>query len=103
MEQSPAAVGAVRRLRSQAPQQQHHHHHQGPENNEDGRHGKKSAGGGCPRLLSEAGASLPLLLYLLGLRVLVHVSFQRLVQAPRDPKEFDALRASGILVILSLA
>nr|XP_056722675.1 endoplasmic reticulum metallopeptidase 1-like [Euleptes europaea] len=98
MERSSAVVGAVRRLRTQAPpQQQQRRRHQRPEKDEEGRDGEKPAGRGCPRLLPEARASLALLLYLLGLRGLVHVSFQRLVQPPRDPREFDAARARTYL------
>ncbi|XP_060093352.1 endoplasmic reticulum metallopeptidase 1 [Heteronotia binoei] len=103
MERDSAAVGAVRRLRTQAPQQHHYHDHQQrrrrrhPEKDEDGWDGKKPGAGGSLRLLPEARASLVLLLYLLGLRVIVHVSLLRLLQVPRDPKEFDAFRARAYL------
>lgn len=106
MERNSAAVGAVRRLRTQAPQQHPYHQLQRrhPEKDGEGWHGKKPGAGGCPKLLPEARVSLVLLLYLLGLRVLVHVSFLRLLQLPRDPKEFDAFRArysaAGLALVL---
>ncbi|XP_044301792.1 endoplasmic reticulum metallopeptidase 1 [Varanus komodoensis] len=101
MERSSAAVGAVRRLRTQASQhqqQRYQQHHQQqrrrPEKEEDGRDWRKPGGGGARMLLlSETRAALVLLLYLLGLRGLVQVSLQQLVRPARDPGEFDASRA----------
>ncbi|XP_054842505.1 endoplasmic reticulum metallopeptidase 1 [Eublepharis macularius] len=103
MERSSAAVGAVRRLRTQGPQQPPQHPQQQrrrPEKEEEGRQGKKPGGGdrsSSPRRLPEARASLAPLLYLLGLRVLVHLSLERLVQPARGPQEFDAARARAYL------
>ncbi|KAL8203184.1 UNVERIFIED_CONTAM: Endoplasmic reticulum metallopeptidase 1 [Gekko kuhli] len=97
MERDSAAVGTVRRLRTQAPQQHHYHQRRRHlEKDDEGWHGKKLGAGGF-RLLPEARASLALLLYLLGLRVLVHVSFLRLLQRPQDSREFDAFRARAYL------
>uniref|UniRef100_A0A6J0V3C8 Endoplasmic reticulum metallopeptidase 1 isoform X1 n=1 Tax=Pogona vitticeps TaxID=103695 RepID=A0A6J0V3C8_9SAUR len=102
MERSSAAVGAVRRLRTQQPPQQHQsqqlqklRRRRPPPKEEEGWDWKKVGGGSSARLLllPESRAVLVLLLYLLGLRGLVHVSFQQLVQPARDPKEFNAPRA----------
>ncbi|XP_062984619.1 endoplasmic reticulum metallopeptidase 1 [Elgaria multicarinata webbii] len=99
MERSSAAVGAVRRLRTQAPQPQPQPQPQPrrrPEKAEDGRDWKKP-GGASARRLAESRVALVLLLYLLGLRGLVQFSFRQLVQPARDPQEFDARRARAYL------
>ncbi|KAJ6669537.1 hypothetical protein lerEdw1_000085 [Lerista edwardsae] len=94
MERSSVAVGAVRRLRTQASQQPQ----QRPEREEDGRDWKKSVGAGVPRgLLPESRVALVLLLYFLGLRGLVELSHRQLVQPARGPQEFSALRARAYL------
>ncbi|XP_042308503.1 endoplasmic reticulum metallopeptidase 1 isoform X1 [Sceloporus undulatus] len=103
MERSSAAVGAVRRLRTQ----QHQHQQQKREEEEDEewrRKRRRKAGGGgrLPHpllLLPESRAAPLLLLYLLALRGLVHVSFQQLVRpAPAGgAREFNAPRARAYL------
>ncbi|KAH0628316.1 hypothetical protein JD844_009273 [Phrynosoma platyrhinos] len=116
MERSSAAVGAVRRLRTQQQQQQQQ---QGQpeekrkeeeaeeEEEEEGREWRRRRKAGGNRLpppppllpLPESRAAPLLLLYLLALRGLVQVSFQQLVRtAPqRLPREFSAPRARAYL------
>ncbi|XP_070791659.1 endoplasmic reticulum metallopeptidase 1 [Pituophis catenifer annectens] len=116
MERSSAAVNAVKRLRSQAPpmHNNNHHHqqqqgrrrwqqqHQEPpkqrwEKEEDERDGKKKPAGRGASSLPELLTALVLVLYLLGLRWLVHLSFQQLVTGTSDPAEFNAPRARKYL------
>ncbi|KAM6468357.1 endoplasmic reticulum metallopeptidase 1 [Liasis olivaceus] len=98
MERSSAAVGAVRRLRTQAPPSlQNPNGQQQQEKEKNGRDSKKKPAGGRANLLPEMLTALVLLLYFLGLRGLVQISFQQLVQPTRDPTEFDAPRARAYL------
>nr|XP_060618274.1 endoplasmic reticulum metallopeptidase 1 [Anolis sagrei ordinatus] len=105
MERSSAAVGAVRRLRTQQQQQFSSHQAQQqqkrrqrhPEKEEDGENWKKAGRLRLPVALPEWRVAVGLLLYWLALRGLVHLSFQRLVQSARDPKEFSAPRARAYL------
>ncbi|XP_063151141.1 endoplasmic reticulum metallopeptidase 1 [Candoia aspera] len=107
MEWSSAAVGAVRRLRTQAPPLQTPQQEQGRrrcqqqqqrwEKEEDGRGSKKKPAEGGASPLPEMLTALVLLLYFLGLRGLVQMSLQCLVQPTRDPTEFDAQCARAYL------
>ncbi|KAJ7335487.1 hypothetical protein JRQ81_013428 [Phrynocephalus forsythii] len=106
MERSSAAVGAVRRLRTQPPPvpvpvPKPRRRPPKDDDDDDGWDWRKAgSGGGSARLLPllpESRAVLVLVLYLLGLRGLVHVSFQRLVQPARLPREFSAPRARTYL------
>ncbi|XP_053154804.1 endoplasmic reticulum metallopeptidase 1 isoform X2 [Hemicordylus capensis] len=98
MERSSAAVGAVRRLRTQAQQQYHQQQPPPCRPEKEGRDwGKPARGGSARLLLPESRAVLVLLLYLLGLRGLVYFSFQQLVQPARVSKEFNAPRARTYL------
>ncbi|XP_066474470.1 endoplasmic reticulum metallopeptidase 1 isoform X2 [Tiliqua scincoides] len=95
MEWGSVAVGAVRRLRTQASQQP-----RPQKEEEDGRDWKKPAGAaGAARwgLLPERRAALLLPLYFLALRGLVELSLRQLGWPARGPREFSALRARAYL------
>uniref|UniRef100_A0A8D0HF47 Endoplasmic reticulum metallopeptidase 1 n=1 Tax=Sphenodon punctatus TaxID=8508 RepID=A0A8D0HF47_SPHPU len=84
MERDLASTGAVRRLRT--PGERERRDPPPPCLGHDDPAGKKLGGGSRRRLLPEAHAAPLLLLYLLGLRALVHLSLQQLLQGPAGPR-----------------